>query len=137
MSLFFSYLEKILYMLLTVSFLGYIFVVLKEKYYLINNIIVIENKAVTDEYLKEADIKVFALGGENVKSGDEVRVIMDGNKKVSGIIIGAKKKENLLLLVTHDERVEKLSINKIRKFKIISKYGRFFKWNGHKKLKEI
>ncbi len=114
-------------MLLTVSVIGYICVVLKEKFYLSNNIIVIENKVVTDECLNEADIKVFALGGENVKSGDEVRVILAGNKKVSGIIIGAKKKENLLLLVTHDDKVEKLSINKIKKFKIISKYGRFFK----------
>lgn len=137
MSLFFSHLEKIVYMLLTVSVIGYICVVLKEKFYLSNNIIVIENKVVTDECLNEADIKVFALGGENVKSGDEVRVILAGNKKVSGIIIGAKKKENLLLLVTHDDKVEKLSINKIKKFKIISKYGRFFKWISGKKLEEI
>ncbi len=127
MTIFFSHLEKILYVLLTVSILGYVFVVLKEKFYLTNNTIIIENKAVTEEYLDEADIKIFALGGENVKSGDEVRIVMHGNKKVSGVIIGAKKKENLLLLATHDDRVEKLHVNKIKKFKVISKYGKFFK----------
>lgn len=124
---FYLYLERILYMLITVSTMGYIFVVLKEKFHLSNNTIIIDKKAVTDDYLEEADIKVFGLGGENIKAGDEVRITMDGNKKVSGIIIGAKKKDNLLLLVTHDDKVEKLKVNKIKDFRVISKYGRFFK----------
>ncbi|MTI47760.1 hypothetical protein [Sporosalibacterium faouarense] len=120
-------LKPILYMFLIVSVIGYIFVVVKEKIHLKNNTIIIDKKAVTQEYLDEADIKIFALGGKQVKSGDEVKVVLHGNIKVAGIVIGAKKKEDSILLVTHKDKIKRLKVKKIKKFKVINRYGKFFR----------
>lgn len=119
--------EPILYMLLSVSIIGYILVVIKEKMHLRNNTIIIDKKSVTEDYIEEADIKVFALGGEQIKSGDEVSVLLNDNERVSGIVIGAKKKENSIIVVTHRDKIKRLKVNKIKKFKIVSKYGKFFR----------
>lgn len=109
------------------SVIGYIFTVIKEKHYLKNNMIVIENKSVTQKDLDEADIKEFVLNGVKVRFGDEIKIITDCNNKFKGILIGAVKEERSIMMVTYDNKVEKLDINNIAKFKIISKYGSFFK----------
>lgn len=113
-------------MLFIISIVGYIFSVLREKLYLKNNIIVINKKSVTQYHLEEADMKEFFFDGNRVKSGDEVKVVLKGNKMLGGIIIGAKQKERAIILVTHRDEVKKLDIDSIIKFKIISKYGKFF-----------
>lgn len=122
-----SQLQPVLYTLLLVSVFGYVFVVIKEKILLRNNTIVIDKKAVTEECLQEADIKIFALGEDHIKSGDEVKLVLHGNKRLYGIVIGAKKKENAILLVTHNDKLERIEVTSIRKFKIVSKYGKFFR----------
>lgn len=88
--------------------------------------IVIENKWVTQEDLDEADIKEFIFNGVEARFGDEIKIVTDCNNKFKGILIGAAKKDRAILLVTYDNKVEKLSINNITQFKIISKYGKFF-----------
>src|SRR6056297_2384446 len=123
----FSYFEPFVYTFLLVSVIGYILVVLKEKMFLKNNTIIIDKKSVTEEYLKEADIKVFALGGQQIKSGDEVKVVLEGKKRVAGIVIVAKKNDNAILLVTHNDEIQRVKVKKIRKFKVVSKYGQFFR----------
>ncbi len=120
------YIKIILFMLFILSVLGYIFVVIKEKIYLKNNIIVINKKSVTPKHIKEADIKEFMLDGNKIKAGDEVKVLLRGNKKLKGIIIGAKRKDRSILMVTHNDEVKKFNIENIIRFKIISKYGKFF-----------
>lgn len=114
-------------MLFAVSLIGYILVVIKEKIYLRQNLIVIDSKSVTQEYIDETDLKEFIISGTEIRAGDEVKVILSGNKKMTGIIIGANKKENLILMVTHDDQIKRFNVNKIKKLKIVSKYGRFFK----------
>ncbi len=121
-----TYILKFLITLWVISILGYIFTVLKEKRYLKNNMIVIENKWVTQEDLDEADIKEFIFNGVEARFGDEIKIVTDCNNKFKGILIGAAKKDRAILLVTYDNKVEKLSINNITQFKIISKYGKFF-----------
>ena len=118
---------SIIFMLLTVSLLGYFFVVIKEKINLKNNTIVIDRKSVSKDYIDETDMKVFILGGEEIKSGDELKFVLHNNKKITGIIIGAKKKEKIIYVATYKNGVEILKINKIKTFKIISRYGKFFK----------
>lgn len=120
------YLKTALIMLLLVSIIGYILVVIKEKFYLMKNIILIEKKSVMQEHLDETDIKEFLLGGIQLKSGDEIKVTLTGDEKITGIVIGAKKKENFILLVTHGDEVRRLVISKIKKIKVISRYGKFF-----------
>lgn len=65
----------ILIMLLIVSILGYILVILKEKFYLKNNIILIDKKSVTQDDLDTTDLKEFFIDGTRLKAGDEIKVI--------------------------------------------------------------
>lgn len=113
-------------MLLVTSIFGYIFATFKEKIYLKNNIIVIDKKSVTQEHLESADMKEFVLDGLRVKAGDEIKVVTKENKKYNGILIGAKKIEKSIMMITHRDEVKSFNIDNISKFKIISKYGKFF-----------
>jgi len=113
-------------MLLLVSMIGYILSVLKEKLYLKKNIIYIDKKNITEEHVNDTDIKEFTIKGKRIKSGDEVKFLLSKNIKVTGIIIGANKKDSSILLVTHNDKIKKLNIDKIINIKIISKYGKFF-----------
>lgn len=120
------YIRIILIMLLLVSLFGYVFVVIKEKLYLSKNIILIDKKSVTQDHIDKTDLKEFLLGGIRMKTGDEVKVTLFGDKNFYGIVIGAIKKDNSLIIVTHSDRIEKLKVNRIKKVKLVSKYGRFF-----------
>lgn len=117
---------KILIILLITSISGYILVVLKEKIYLKNNMIVIDKKTVTQSHLDKTDIKEFVYGGARIKSGDEIKVVTKTKEKYQGILIGIIKKEKSILLVTHKDQIKKFEIDEIKKFKVISKYGKFF-----------
>jgi beta-lactamase regulating signal transducer with metallopeptidase domain len=117
---------QILLILWVISVLGYVFTVIKEKLYLKNNMIVIENKWLTQEDLDKADIKEFIFNGVKVRFGDEIKIVTNGNDIFKGILIGATKKDGSIVMVTYDNKVKMLDINDIVKFRLISKYGRFF-----------
>lgn len=119
--------QMLLIVLLSISIFGYILVVIKEKIYLKDNVIVIEKDSVTQDFIDKADIRVFMLGDEELKTGDEIKLITSNNKQVEGIIIGARIKENDIMLVTHKDEIKKLKVDTIKKIKVVSKYGRFFK----------
>ena len=121
-----TYIQKILLFLLAISFAGYILVVLREKFYLKNNLIIIDNKTVTPKHLEKADMKEFVLDGSRAKSGDEIKIVTNAKDKFVGILIGAIKKEKAILMVTHNNEIKQLSIDNILRFKVISKYGKFF-----------
>lgn len=121
-----KHIQKLLIVIFIINIIGYVLSVLKEKIYLKNNIIVINKKSVTQKHLEKADMKEFILDGARVKSGDEVKIITVAKEKIEGIMIGAIKKERSILMVTHDDEIKKLNIDNILKFKIISKYGKFF-----------
>lgn len=108
------------------SLAGYILVVLKEKFLLKNNMIVIDNKHLTQEDLSETDINEFIFKGQRIKSGDEILVITKNDERVNGIIIGAKKSEDAIHIITYNNDVIKCKIENIIKFKVVSRYGRFF-----------
>lgn len=120
------YIQAIAIILFIGSVFGYILAILKEKSYLKNNIIVIDKKAVTQEILNEADMKEFILDGRRVKSGDEIKVTTKKQKKYNGILIGAKQKSKKIVIVTYEDEIKQFQIEDIYKFKIISKYGKFF-----------
>ncbi len=122
----FAFLKILLSMLLFTSILGYILVVLKEKFYLKNNVILIDNKYVTQEHLNDADMNEFFLDGTRLKTGDEIKVFTKKNEKFIGTLIGAIKKENAILLITHKNKIMKFKVDNILQFKILSSYGKFF-----------
>ncbi len=121
-----SFIIYLLIILLFTSVLGYILVVLKEKKYLKNNIILIDNKHVTQEHLNYTDMKEFFLDGTRLKAGDEIRVLTSKNEKIIGTLIGAIKKEKSILMITHKNKIVKFKVDNILQFKILSKYGKFF-----------
>ncbi len=118
--------QLILITMFLVAIFGYILVVIQEKMNLMGNTIIISKKSVTQDFIDEAEIKIFMLGKEEIRAGDEVKLTTSSNNKVSGIIIGAKIKQNEIILVTHNDEVRKLKVDMIKKIKVISKYGRFF-----------
>jgi len=122
-----DYLKYFFIMLLLVSIIGYILVVFKEKMTLMDNTIIINKKSVTQEHIDEADLKVFVIDGITLKSGDEIRVFLSKNIKIEGILIGAKLKDKEIVVVTHDDEVKKLKMDLVRKIKVVSKYGKFYK----------
>lgn len=113
------------FVLFVVSLIGYILVVLKEKVYLKNNVIVIDNKHVTEEHLEQADLKEFYLDGRRIKSGDEIKVKSKEKKNIIGTLIGAVVEEQSIMLITNKNKILKLKIEDILEFKVISKYGKF------------
>ena len=120
------YLQIIFILLFITSIFGYIFSTLKEKIYLKNNIILIDKNAITEEHLHSTDMKEFILDGVRVKAGDEIKVVTKEKKKYNGILIGAKKIEKSIMMITHRDEIKSFSIDNILKFKITSKYGQFF-----------
>ena len=120
------FIEAVLIMLLITCVLGYILVVLKEKVYLKNNIILIDNRHVTQDHLNNTDMKEFFLDGTLLKAGDEIKVVTKKKEKYLGILIGAIKNDKSILVVTHSNKIISFRIENILQFKIISKYGKFF-----------
>lgn len=118
--------RNILLLLLIASVLGYIFIVIREKILLKNNIIFINKKSVDRELLDRANLKDFTLRGSKLKSGDEIRIKTKDKEKKEGILIGLSLEENLLLLVTYNDRLEECSLEDIEGLRVISRYGYFF-----------
>ncbi|QZY57143.1 hypothetical protein [Crassaminicella profunda] len=122
----FIYLRVLLLMLLIVSILGYIFTILKEKYYLWNNTIFIENKVVSQVHMDEIESKHFKIGSIEVMAGDEMKIHFYDHPTVKGIILGAKIQDNSVWVVTAKKQVHSVSVKDIKKIKIVSRYGKFF-----------
>ncbi len=119
--------QMLLITLLLATVFGYVVVVMKEKLYLKGNTIIIDKKSVTQDFIDQAEIKVFMLGTEEIRTGDEVKLVTSDNKKLEGIVIGARIDQNELMLVTHSDELTKLKVDMIKKIKVVSKYGMFFK----------
>lgn len=113
--------------LLLVSAMGYTFVVLKEKQYLKSKNIVIDRKGFQEEHLEGADMKVFKLGKWTLKSGDEIKLILKDKQKIKGIVLGAKKDSDVVIIFTYDDRRIEYSVSHISKVVLISRYGSFFR----------
>ncbi|MBM7614539.1 hypothetical protein JOC73_001051 [Alkaliphilus hydrothermalis] len=120
-----NYLVKPLITLLLVCFIGYFLVVIKEKFYLKNHIILIDHE-VEPDLLENIDIKHFMLGATEIMAGDEVKIKMDNLASVRGTVLGIIKQENSIALLTNTKGVTNLKVSSIRKLKVISRYGKFF-----------
>lgn len=105
---------------------AYVLTILKEKIYLNNNVIFLDHGDLKQEDLEHLDIKHFMLGSTEIMVGDEVKIMLEDNHKVTGTVLGANKSNNTIAIITKERDVEKLSIRSIRKLKVISRYGKFF-----------
>lgn len=111
--------------LLLVCFIGYFFVVIKEKFYLKNHIILIDQE-VEPDLLENIDVKHFMLGATEIMAGDEVKIQMDNLTSIRGTVLGVIKAEDSIALLTNTKGVASLKVSSIRKLKVISRYGKFF-----------
>lgn len=111
---------------LAISVLGYILVVLKEKIYYKNNVIFIDKNSVTDKLLNKVDIKSFVLGDKKLKAGDEIKVTTASNQVLKGILVGIKKNDLSVVIVTYRDEIKECKISNIEDVNIISRYGHFF-----------
>ncbi len=112
--------------ILFAGILGYTLVVFKEKHYLKNNIIYIDNRFISQEEIEDTDMQEFFLDGTKLKAGDEVSIMTKSKEKFKGVLLGAVKKEESIKIITYANEVIKLRIESIKQFKIMSKYGKFF-----------
>lgn len=119
------FLQELSIFLFIISFLIYILIIIREKIYIKKNVIVIENKYLTKEDIEEVDVSEFVVRGIKVRSGDEIKIITSNRKTLNGTLIGGNKRNKAIHMITFDNKIKKLEINKIKKFKIISKYGKF------------
>ncbi|SHK39270.1 LSm family protein [Paramaledivibacter caminithermalis] len=119
-----GYLINFLIVLFIVSIFGYLLSVLKEKYDLINNKVNLQSKKITQKLLDELDLKIFKLGNLNLSIGDEIKIYLKNNNSIKGTVLGAKKEDNLLCILTLEDKILELKVSKIKKLRIISKYGR-------------
>ncbi|MGM0395785.1 MAG: hypothetical protein ACQEP4_01885 [Bacillota bacterium] len=122
----FEFLMAISGMALFAGILGYTLVVLKEKFYLKNNIIFIDNRYISQDEIEDTDMQEFFLDGTKVKAGDEISIMTKSKEKFKGILIGAIHSDQSIKMVTYANEVIKLKIESINQFKIMSKYGKFF-----------
>lgn len=105
---------------------GYILATLKEKANLNNNIVFLDNKALNPQDLEDLDVKHFMLGNIEVMVGDEVKIMLENDNKLVGVVLGANKTNNTIGLITKKTNIIKLNIKSIRNLKVISRYGKFF-----------
>ncbi|WP_430882868.1 hypothetical protein [Fusibacter sp. JL216-2] len=120
------YIEMILFFSLSLSVFGYLFAVIKEKLDLKNQRVSIKSKSVTQDLIDDVDFKVFKLGEKRLNIGDEISVKLKNDNKVKGTLIGAKKVENALCIVTDDDQLLDVHVTRIKKLKVTLKYGRLF-----------
>ncbi|KAB3535279.1 hypothetical protein F8154_07510 [Alkaliphilus pronyensis] len=116
----------IAYTLFALFSLGYTFTVIKEKYYLSNQIIYLDYKNLDPKDLERIDVKHFMLGTIEIMAGDEVKVLLENSASIKGTVLGVIKKENCISIITSSEGIRNLKVHSIKKLKIISRYGKFF-----------
>jgi hypothetical protein len=118
--------SAILTVLLCVAIIGYLFSVMREKYDLMHQRVVIKSKAVTQKVLDDIDLKMFKLGRIKLFVGDEIRLRLKNSKRLKGIVLGAKKKANALCIVTSKDEIIEIEVTHIKKLSVLAKYGRLF-----------
>lgn len=119
-----SLLITISILLFLAAIIGYIFAVVKENINFANQTVEIDSKAVTQQVLDSLDYTVFKLGETRLKIGDEVKIQLSQRGAVKGTLLGAKKNTNSLCIVTKDDELVELNVRKIKKLKVLTKYGR-------------
>lgn len=117
---------EILMGLLLICLCGYLFVLVRERLGLMHNQVFINTRRLTQKHLDAIELKVFKLGRKVLYIGDELKIRLRDHALVYGTLVGAKKQENSLVILTPDDEVMELHVKSIDKVKILMKYGRLF-----------
>ncbi len=113
-------------LLLGVSIFGYVLTVIKEKIDLHHNMVHIPSQKLTQLDIDSVDLKAFRVGKVSLMTGDQVQVFLKDNVKLRGTVIGARKRDNSLCIVTSRDELLTLSVQTIRKLRVVTRYGKIF-----------
>ncbi len=110
-----------------VTYLAYVGATIKEKIYLQKNMVVLDNKNISKHDIERMDTKELIINKVSAKSGDEIRVFSQDAQVAKGILVGASKKDGIMLLSRPYTKPIEVKVASIKRIKIISRYGRFMK----------
>lgn len=113
-------------LLLSLSALGYVLAVLKEKMDLHHDQVHIPSRRVTQRDIDGVELKAFRVGKVKLMIGDQIKVYLKDSRQVRGTVLGARKRDNSLCLVTPQDEVVTLSVAAISRLKVLARYGRLF-----------
>ncbi len=112
-------------LLLLVSVTCYLACLFEERRYSCKNKIIIKSRTLTENYLKLIDMKCFKLGKLRLSIGDEIKLrLVESNKTYKGKVLGIRKYKEKLCLLTDDDNIMEFSVVRIKKLKIVSRYGK-------------
>ncbi len=112
-------------MLLT-CIIGYIAATVREKIYLSRNMIILNNRNISQRDIDKVDTRNFSIGNVKIMSGDEIKIYRNNLSSVKGLVIGANIRKKTIIVAENSNLVE-ICTNKIKKIKIISRYGKFLR----------
>ena len=121
-----NHLTTMALLLLAASLAGYFISALKETFDFNRAKVRFKSRKVTQSLIDQYDVKIFKLAGKRINIGDEVKIILDNEEQLKGFVLGAKKKMNAMAVITELDEIVELNIRRIRKLRIVTKYGRLF-----------
>jgi hypothetical protein len=121
-----NHLTAIALLLLAASLTGYFITALKETFDFNRAKVRFKSRKVTQSLIDQYDVKIFKLAGKRINIGDEVKIILDNEEQLKGFVLGARKKMNAVAVITELDEIVELNIRRIRKLRIVTKYGRLF-----------
>ncbi len=121
-----EYFITILIVLLLTCIVGYVAATMKEKVYLSKDMIVLNNRNISQNDIDKVDARCFSIGSVEIMSGDEIKIVRDNLEIVKGMVIGANTQKNTIVVAENSKPVE-VGTNGIKRIKIISRYGKFLK----------
>ncbi len=117
---------QVLIGLLLLCLCGYLFVLVRERLGLMKNQVFIKTQRLSQKHLDAIELKVFKLGRKVLYIGDVLKIRLQDHGLIRGTLVGAKKKENSLVILTSEDEVVELNVKTIEKVHILMKYGRLF-----------
>lgn len=117
---------EVLASLLVLMLIGYLFSLMRERLGLMRHQVFFKSQRLTQKHLDAIELKVFKLGRKVLYIGDELKIRLVDKGFIRGTLVGAKKKENSLVILTIEDEIMELHVKKIDRVQIVMKYGRLF-----------
>jgi hypothetical protein len=117
--------KTVIFYSLIICVVGYFSTYLLERKNLLERRIPIGSDNVTQGYLDTLDMTIFRLGKTRLNIGDHIRIKSQG-ETFKGMILGAKKRENMICILLVADEIKEFSISSIDDIKVTRKYGRIF-----------
>ncbi len=112
--------------LLISCIIGFVAATVREKIYLSRNMIILNNRNLSQKDIDSVDARNFSIGNVKIMSGDEIKIYRNNLSCIKGLVIGANIRKKTIIVAESSNLVE-VCTNRIKKIKIISRYGKFLR----------